>query len=274
MTDPLIGSDAIATGLVTRGALRWNYRAILPDVYLPVGARLDVEARAKATWLWTGRRGVVAGKAAAALHGVSCVEDTVAIEVIAKPRRPQPGVVIRNERLGVDEIHDYGGLPITTPARTALDLARHLPRDEAVTHLDMLAAAADISRSDVAPLEQRYRGARGTASGYDALALMDGGTRSPEETKVRLWLIDSGLPRPHTSIGVGKYPLDFQVGLGWPTARIGVQWAPHRYSLHTDILFRDLLRRLDWHLIEVAPTHSKANVVGRCRDALRGRRHL
>ena len=269
MNSPIIGSEAIAAGLVTRGALRWRYRRVFPDVYLPADARLDIGRRAYAAWLWTGRAGVITGQAAAALHGVRCVDDSVPIEVIAKSRRPRSGIVIRNERLAADEIEIYGEqLPVTTAQRTALDLARHLSRDQAVKHLDMLAAATDITRADVAPLEARYGAARWSRKANDALALMDSGSRSAEETMVRLWLIDAGLPRPETSISVGDHIWESAVGIGWPEFRIGVQWAEHRYNLVSDIHFRDLLRRLHWQLIEVGPHHSRANVVGRCRDAL------
>ncbi|KWX68548.1 hypothetical protein [Mycobacterium sp. NAZ190054] len=271
MDRPIIGSEAIDAGLLTRGALRWNYRAILPDVYLPAGARRSILNRAYAAWLWTGRQGVIAGRTAAALYGVAGVEDDAPIEIIAKPRRAQPGVVVRDERLEADEIGIYGELSITTPARTAFDLARRLPRDEAVVHLDMLADCTEISRTDVAPLQQRYRTARGTVNAYDALEVMDGGSRSPEETRVRLWLIDAGLPHPQTSIPVADHRWESTVGIGWRDARVGVQWAEHRPNLTSDILFRDLLSRLGWQLIEVAPLHGPWNVVGRCRDALRRR---
>ena len=65
----ILGSEAIAAGRLTRGALRWNYTAILPGVYIPADARRDIATRAKAAWLWTGREGIIAGRTAAALWG-------------------------------------------------------------------------------------------------------------------------------------------------------------------------------------------------------------
>jgi hypothetical protein len=35
MREVFIGSAALASGGLTRGRLRWNYRAIFPDVYVP-----------------------------------------------------------------------------------------------------------------------------------------------------------------------------------------------------------------------------------------------
>ncbi|MDG4665884.1 hypothetical protein [Mycobacterium sp. 236(2023)] len=125
-----------------------------------------------------------------------------------------------------------------------------------------------MTRAEVAPLEARYPSARWSRKAFDALTLMDGGSRSPEETMVRLWLIDAGLPRPQTGISVGDRIWEAKVGIGWPEFRIGVQWAEHRYNLVSDIHFRDLLRRLRWQLIEVGRHHSRANVIKRRRDAL------
>ncbi|MDZ4267472.1 MAG: hypothetical protein U1D00_17570 [Mycobacterium sp.] len=227
---PLIGSEALASGALTRGALRWNYTAIHPDVYIHRDAQINWYAKAMAAWLWTGRRGVLAGRTAAALHGARPVDHNAPIELIAPPRRARPGVVVRNERLGRDEV-SAANLPHTTPARTALDLARHLPRDEAVVLLDKLSAATDVTVADVAPLEARYRGARGTGSAWEAIRLMDGGSRSKEETLVRLALIDAHLPRPSTSILIeddfwNAITVDetwgFVIGMGWPDAKVGV----------------------------------------------------
>ena len=37
--EPFSAREAVAAGIVTRGQLRWNYRTIYPDVYLPRGTR-------------------------------------------------------------------------------------------------------------------------------------------------------------------------------------------------------------------------------------------
>lgn len=281
---PIIGSEALASGALTRGALRWNYTAILPDVYIHRDAihrdgQIGWDAKATAAWLWTCRRGVLAGRTAAALHGVRPVDENAPIEIIGPPRRRRRGFVVRDEHIEPDEV-ELSSLPFTTPARTALDLARHLPRDEAVVHLDKLSVVTDVSEADVAPLEVRYRGARGMGSAGEAISLMDGGSRSKEETLVRLALIDGGLPRPSTSIIVeddvwNAITVDetcgFTIGLGWADAKVAVEWAEHRRGLVQDVRARDLLHRKGWVLIEVMPQDSRAYTINRCREALRRR---
>ena len=57
-----------------------------------------------------------------------------------------------------------GGIPVTTPERTAFDLARHLPRDLAVVHLDALARATGIAATQVSIARRPLpKGPRSTA---------------------------------------------------------------------------------------------------------------
>jgi hypothetical protein len=130
---------AIRDGKLTRGQLRWNHTAVLPGVYRPNDAEPTVYTNAVAAWLWTGRRGVLAGRAAAALHGARWVDASTPVEVIATHTRRKSGVIVHEERIEADEIVYFGDMAVTSVARTALDLARHLPRDLAVVHLDALA---------------------------------------------------------------------------------------------------------------------------------------
>lgn len=100
---PFVGAEAITDGTLTRGQLRWNHTAIHPGVYLPNGVERTVLVNATAAWLWTGRRGIIAGRAAAALHGARWVDPSTPIDVIAEHTRPRGGIVVREERIAPDE---------------------------------------------------------------------------------------------------------------------------------------------------------------------------
>jgi hypothetical protein len=185
MWQPFLGTEAIADGILTRGQLRWRYTAKHPGVYLSNQAEPTVALSTVAAWLWTGRKGVIAGRAAAALHGAKWVDASTPIELIADHTRRRAGVVVHEERIADDEITYVGWLPVTTPIRTALDLSRHLVRDVAVVHLDALAAATGVTCADALGLAGRYPGARGIRRARIALAMMDAGAQSPEETRLR-----------------------------------------------------------------------------------------
>ena len=83
-----------------------------PGVYLPNGAKRTLYTNTIAAWLWTGRKSVITGRAAAALHGAKWVDASTPIEVIAEHTRPREGVVVHEERTH-DEITYVGELPVT-----------------------------------------------------------------------------------------------------------------------------------------------------------------
>ena len=85
------------------------------------------------------------------------------------------------------------GIRVTTPARTALNLARRYPLGKAVAAIDALACAA-LKMADVELLADRYRGRRGIRNARSVLGLVDPGAESPKETWLRLLVIRNGFP--------------------------------------------------------------------------------
>ena len=65
----LVGTEAVAAGTVTRHQLKTRFVAVYRNVYAPCGLALTATDKARAAWLWSGRRATVAGVSAAALHG-------------------------------------------------------------------------------------------------------------------------------------------------------------------------------------------------------------
>lgn len=276
MWQPFVGADAICDSTLTRGQLRWNYTAVHPGVYLPNDTERTVLVNAVAAWLWTGRRGVIAGRAAAALHGARWVDASTPIDVIAEHTRPRIGIVVREERIAADEITCIGELPVTTPARTALDLGRHLIRDAAVAHLDALAAATGVSADDAMALAVRYPGARGIRRARVALALMDAGAQSPRETSLRLVLIDGGLPAPRTQIRVADGANEAFIDMGYDEPMVGLDYegahhsAERKQYIH-DIGRAELIDRQGWIDLRVVAEHSRRFILHRVNQAF-GRR--
>lgn len=272
MDIPFIGPEALAAGSLTRGQLRWRYASAHPRVYLPKGSVRNLSANTMAAWLWTGRRGIVAGRAAAALHGAQWVDDDAPIELITEHGRRRPGVIVRAERIRPDEICQVGDFTVTTPLRTALDLARFLPRDEAVAHLDALAIATGVDAERVLELAARYRGLRGIRSARTALDLMDAGGQSPRETWLRLLLIDAGYRRPQTQIPVSDGFTKVFIDMGYDDVKVGLDYegkhhATDRSRVVHDIGRNELIEREGWIDIRVVVEHSRAFILHRVREA-------
>ena len=125
------------------------------------------------------------------------------IELIASVGRRTGSRRPRRTHRRPDEVVDVGGLPVTSPARTALDLAtppgpRH-PRSPTLTHSCASTGLAGRGAADFWTRYQRAPGLRPVDAG--ASDLMDGGCSRPKETLDCVSrLIDAGLPRPRTNI--------------------------------------------------------------------------
>jgi hypothetical protein len=272
MDEVFIGSAALARGRLTRGSLRWNYRVLFPNVYAPKNLTPTLELKTIGAWLWSGRNGVISGRAAAALHGARYVDATTPIEMIWRCGRPPLGVIVRNERIDAEDISTINGIAVTAPARTAFDLARHLPRDAAVRHLDALARATGVTAPQALLLADRYPKARGLPRARIALPLMDAGAQSPQETRVRLILIDDGLPPPRTQILVSDGANDAFIDMGYDEPKVGFDYEGSHHSRDRgqyvyDIGRAELLDRQGWIDIRVVTEHSRRFILHRAHTA-------
>lgn len=278
MGEVFIGSEALAQGRLTEYELRRWHRAIFRDVYVPARHEPTLRDRIEGAWLRSGRRGVIAGAAAAALHGAEWVDADIPIELIWSNTRPPEGVIARDETLADDELTQVAGLPVTTPARTAYDLGRHLPRGKAVARLDALARATPYSTEDVLLLAKRHRGARGLQRLRAALPLVDPGAASPRESRLRLRLIDAGLPAPTTQIPVverGYWPFAW-LDMGWEEYRVSVEYDGDQHRKDRPQYVRDHRRQrrleaLGWINIRVIKEDAPSDVIRRVIDAMRSR---
>lgn len=271
---PFIGSEALRDGVVAnKHQLRTRFRALYPDVYLPDGVSPTLSQRTTAAWLWTRRGGVVAGLAAAAMHGARWIADDVPIELIWANPRPPRGIVTRRDRLGPKECQLMAGLPVTTPERTAFDVGRLIGGDRAVAHLDALGNVTRFDRMAVAELARRHSGSPGVPHLRAALGLHDAGAESPRETWLRLVLISAGFPRPQTQIpvfddfGDPRYFLD----LGWEDVLIAVEYdGDHhreRVRFGRDIVRSEFIACRGWTHIRVVAGARPADIVNRVRRA-------
>ncbi|OBJ58196.1 type IV toxin-antitoxin system AbiEi family antitoxin [Mycobacterium sp. 1423905.2] len=275
MTRPFLGSEAVRGGTLRPHHLRTRFHRIFPDVYVardqPV---LSLRQRTEAAWLWSHRQGVVAGVSAAACHGSKWVDERLPIELIWPNARPPQGIRTYDVCLDADEVGVIAHLPVTTPARTAYDLARRPPLDAAIARLDALISATGVKVEEVAELAERHPGARGLRQLDSALQLVDTGSQSPRETWLRLLLLRAGFPRPVTQIPVvcadGRQV--FYLDMAWEDLLVAVEYDGEHHRLDRwqytkDIRRSEALERLGWLIIRVVATDRPADIVRRVRDA-------
>ncbi|MCV7343830.1 hypothetical protein [Mycolicibacterium rhodesiae] len=218
----IVGSQARQAGALTEYQLRRGYVRLHRDIYVPKGYSPDLMDVIDGAWLRSGRKGVVAGIAASALHGAAWVGDDITVELIWNSTRPPDGVIARAERLEPDEFTTLDCIAVTTAARTAYDLGRHLPRLEALVRLDALKRATAFVDAEVLELTRRHKGARGMRQLLELLPLVDGGAASPQETRLRLLYLDAGFPRPTTQVPVfeGRWKVVRRLDMGWEDLKV------------------------------------------------------
>jgi hypothetical protein len=272
--DVIVGGEAVARGELSAYELRRGYQALFRGVHLPALREPSLRDRTLAAWLWSKKRGVIAGAAAAALNGANWVDADIPIELIAPNARTQAGLIVRNEKLAPDEVTKVAGIPVTTLTRTAFDLGRHLPRDEAVPRLDALKRATAFKEASVLKLAERYPGARGLKSLRIALPLVDRGAASPKETWLRLVFIDAGLAKPMTQRPIFEgHKLVRVLDLCWEEFMVGAEYDgdQHRTSRKQyakDVQVKRKLARLGWNVTFVIKEDHRDDIVKSAWDAM------
>lgn len=270
MSGPFIATEALSAGLLTFRELRRFHTGVYPGIWTPRGFDLSPVDRARAAWLWSGRRGVLAGLSAAAALGSKWIEPGAPAELVHTNRRPPPLIVVRSDTLLTGEVQSVADLPVTTPARTAFDLGRRLDETSAVQRIDALMNATDMKVEAVLEVAAGHRGVRGLAKLRAVLDLVDGGAESPYETLTRLLLVRNGFPRPQTQIRIAdRYGFVVaRLDMGWPEYRVGVDFdGVHHWTdpkqRDSDIERYSLLPELGWADIRVsaAMLHNRPKLV-------------
>lgn len=205
---------------LSRQDVRPRYRRLYRGVYLHREAELTAAVRARAVWLATGAP--LVGLSAAAVLGTRWLDCDAPAEILRADRHSQPGMVVHSYRVLDDELRLAVSLPITTPARTVFDIGRSRTTQQAVPVLDALLAATGVTVSEVRDVAERWPGVRGIRQLRSVLPLVDGGAESPQESKLRLALVNGGLPPPETQIRFPEFRI--RVDMGWKDWKVAVEY--------------------------------------------------
>lgn len=165
-------------------------------------------------------------------------------------------------------------MSVTTPARTAFDLACRNPIGRAVAAIDALTRATRLDTAKVELLAERYKGHRNIRRARRALKLVDAGSESPRETWLRLLLVDAGYPRPRTQIPVyGEYgELVAVVDLGWEDIKLALEYEGDHHRTDRRQFTRDIARfealsDLGWIVIRVTADDTQGGILHRVAAA-------
>ncbi|WP_019972518.1 hypothetical protein [Mycobacterium sp. 141] len=273
MGEPFIGSEALTAGRLTRHHLRTRFVAVHQDVYVARDVRPNAVLRAKACWLRSRRHGVLAGFSASAVHGARWVSAELPAYIIDNNRRPARGIVVWSDAIDEDEVCLIAGMRVTTPVRTALDLACKFPEATAVPAIDALARATKTKVADIELAAEHQAGRRGIKQARTTIALVDAGAESPRETWLRLLVIRADYPPPRTQHPIYNEfgVLIGEVDMAWPDMKIALEYEG-RDHLDPDQLRKDILRveemiRAGWIVIRVTCRDGEGGILKRLATA-------
>lgn len=252
---PFRGSAALAAGLITRSVLYGpRYEQLLPDIHVSAGTERTLLLRSWAAAARVGTTGVLSGYSAAEVLRASCGPRDAPAEVTmldGHRLRSRPGLVVHHGTLGPEDVVRCRGVRVTSPARTANDLARWAPDlVEAVVGVDAVCHRYEL---DPAVVLVARPGARGEARLPQVRRLVDACAESPMESRIRVAVVSAGLPAPVLQHAVllagGRYRLD----LCYPDAKLVIEYngAEHRTArrAHHDLLREQLLAAAGWRIV-------------------------
>jgi very-short-patch-repair endonuclease len=214
---PFLGRQAVRDGLLTNYALSRQYRAIYRNVYVPNDTVMTASDRARAAWLWAGGEATLGGLSAAALLGTKWLDGDRPAELVRPDRHCPPGIVSHSWELSAGEVCVVRGIRVTTAARTAFDVGRTRGLTEAIPILDALMNATKLKPADVIAIADAWPGTRGVRLLRTTMDHVDGGAESPQESRLRMMIVDAGLPSPETQI-------EFRDRFGRVRIRVDIGW--------------------------------------------------
>jgi Protein of unknown function (DUF559) len=233
-----LGSHAVAEGLVTARQLKSGlYRRLLQNVYADPALTPDHRLYVRGAMLTIPDHAVIAGRSAAAWYDAEFAGATEPVLVVVPPgsswRGPR-GLRVHRSALGGHEIRTIddveGIVRLTTPLRTAWDLATLETTATAVGYLDAMVRAGHLE--EVTLRRMGRPGSWRNTRIAKVMPLVDGRSQSPPESWVRVACARAGLPMPVPQFVVtaaGRWL--GQVDLAWPEHRVIVEYeGPHHFD--------------------------------------------
>lgn len=257
-----------------------RYRLILPGVCIRNSVMLTPYLRALAVWEWSRGEVVLSDVSAAAVMGAGYLGDHRDASCISRaPRRCRAWVHVHQDHLDESDVRRVRGVRVTSPVRTAFDVARRVPYPQSVEVVDALYQATNLTRAVLAEYSRTHRGLRGGPRVPAVIEASDEGAESVWETRARLAVVAAGLPPPRTQVDIRRADGSFiaRVDMCWPEYRVVFEYdgdAPHATTAQRD---RDIVRWNDLHeagyvVIRVRAPHLRdgaAKALGQLRSALR-----
>jgi hypothetical protein len=178
---------------------------------------------------------------------------------------------VRTASLAEDERTIQAGIPVTTVARTLLDLAAVLPLHELNRALEKAEALRLSDPTPLVALAARHRGRRGTANLRRALeqgSVRPMVTKSELERRFLTFAERAGLPRPRTNVWLEIGGEWIEVDCVWPDQRVIIELDSRAYHQTGAAFERDRQRDRRLHAAGWRPIRITDQALRKEPDAL------
>jgi very-short-patch-repair endonuclease len=184
-----------------------------------------------------GPPSALCGTTAAAFYGWPLLTPPHVVELTVPPWRSPtcwPSALIRRRGLPASDLVVVGGVEVTSPVRTALDIAAWEPLGEALVVLDAVLRRRILDQRHLREGLETCRATRGRRRQVLAVSLADGRRASPPESTFRALVHEARLPAP-----VQQLPIYFRgsfvgrVDFAWPDRRVLVEI--NGFAYHADM---------------------------------------
>jgi hypothetical protein len=195
--------------LVRRGTLVRIGRGVYvrAETVKAVAARRDGDhvLRAATAVVQAGRGAVVSHRSAAVLHGIDLIGSPGDVTITGLPasgRKGWPGVHLYTTPLHADHVTTKFGLPVTTAARTVIDLARTSAFADGVVAADSAIRNRLTSKSQLLAVLAASSRRRGVVRAGRVVDFATGLSESALESIARVAFDREGLPVPDLQIWI------------------------------------------------------------------------
>jgi very-short-patch-repair endonuclease len=254
-------SSQQASGLVRLGVLH----RVLQGVYVHRDVPLTIEIRAACIAKVLPEHAVVCDHTAAWLLGVDCqpaaaLDAPLDLDVVCidgHDRTTRVGIHGGKRDLRKEEIWEVGDVRVTSPVRTACDLACRRGRRQALAVLDAFMHSCGVTKAEYHRMLPRFRGRRGCTQLRELIEYADARSESIRESWVRMEIIDAGLKVPQLQLWVRlpsgqRRRLDMAYrGRKVAVEHDGEENHSEDEDVESDEERRDALRKVGWYFIIV-----------------------
>jgi len=255
---------------------------VYPGVYRLVGAPPSWRQRTMAACLAYGSLVAASHRSAAVLWGLEGILAKECEVTVPHGRSGRfGGILTHRAALPAGDVTLRDRIPVTTVARTLLDLRGVVPETALERALDEAHRRHLITPDELACRQADrsgpgYRGSGGFREMLD-LRLAGAGVGDSEwEDRVFGWIVGAGLEAPQRQVRVTIGGRVYLIDLGYPYPRVGLEFEGfdyhgRRWRFDADAVRYSDLALAGWLVRRVTATQSRDEVVAWVREALRQR---